>query len=265
MNEIQVFNSEQFGQVRVVKINGEPWFVATDICKILEIEPTATRRLKDKYKSALRLTQTSSNGVTQEREMTVVNESGMYKLVLKSRKKEAEAFQDWITDDVLPSLRKHGAYIVGQDSMTREQLVAKALVAANDIIAERDKTINQLNETVAIMEPKARYYDIVLACKDLVPTTIISKDYGWSATKLNRWLNENGYQYRRGNTWVLYEKYADKGYTSSKTHVYEDKSGREHSTMQTQWTQAGRLFVYNELKKRGILPMIEQDTMQERM
>ena len=147
---------------------------------------------------------------------------------------------------------------VEKDWNSPEKVMARALKFA-------DQTINQLNQTIAIMEPKARYYDIVLACKDLVPTTIISKDYGWSATKLNRWLNENGYQYRRGNTWVLYEKYADKGYTSSKTHVYEDKSGREHSSMQTQWTQAGRLFVYNELKKRGILPMIEQDTMQERM
>ncbi len=127
MADIQLYKNEKFGDVRATVIDGEPWFVAADVCRALEIDPTSTRRLDEDEKAALRLTQTSSNGVTQERDVTIVNEPGLYVLVLGSRKPEAKAFKRWITHDVIPSIRKTGSYtMLPQDYIS----ALKALVAS---------------------------------------------------------------------------------------------------------------------------------------
>lgn len=111
-NELAVFQNDQFGSVRVIEREGEPWFVAADVCRALEIGNSrmATDRLDEDEKAAVSLTDTSSNGVVQQREMTIINESGLYTLVLGSRKPEAKAFKRWITHEVIPSIRKHGEY-----------------------------------------------------------------------------------------------------------------------------------------------------------
>lgn len=98
-------------------LEGEPWFVAADVCRALEIDNTATRRLDEDEKAALRLTQTSSNGTEQGRDVTIINEPGLYALVLSSRKPEAKAFKRWITHEVIPSIRKTGGYIAGQETI----------------------------------------------------------------------------------------------------------------------------------------------------
>lgn len=122
---------------RAVTLEGEPWFVAADVCRALGIDNTATRRLDEDEKAALRLTQTSSNGTEQGRDVTIVNEPGLYSLVLASRKPEAKAFKRWITHEVIPSIRKTGGYIAGQETMDDDQLLANALGYArpNDAIA----------------------------------------------------------------------------------------------------------------------------------
>ena len=112
-----IFRKDEFGAVRAVTLEGEPWFVAADVCRALEIDNTATRRLDADEKAALRLTQTSSNGTEQGRDVTIVNEPGLYALVLSSRKPEAKAFKRWITHEVIPSIRKTGGYIAGQETM----------------------------------------------------------------------------------------------------------------------------------------------------
>ena len=98
----------------------------------------------------------------------------------------------------------------------------------------------------------------MLACKDLLPIFQISKDYGWSARKMNKWLNKQGVQYKQGNIWLMYQKYAERGYTSTKTHVYVGKDGTPHTTIHTYWTQSGRLFIYQLMKATGHLPTMEQ-------
>ncbi len=130
--------------------------------------------------------------------------------------------------------------------------------------AEREKT-NQLENTVAIqnqqiveMKPKASYYDVVLNCTDLVAISVIAKDYGWSANHLNQYLHEKGVQYKQGNIWLLYQRYAELGYTSTKTHSYPGNDGTMHTKVHTYWTQSGRLFIYGLLKSDGILPMIKR-------
>lgn len=155
MNELKIFTNPDFGEVRTLNIDGEPWFVASDVCKALDIDPTSTRRLDDDEKNTLRLTQ----GIPGNPNVTVVNEPGLYTLVLGSRKPEAKAFKRWITHEVIPSIRKHGGYVAGQEHMSDEELMAKALLMAQKTIADRDARISALQVEVAVAQPKAAYFD----------------------------------------------------------------------------------------------------------
>lgn len=115
------------------------------------------------------------------------------------------------------------------------------------------------NQQITEMKPKASYYDVVLNCKDLISTSAIAKDYGKSAIWMNRYLNDKGIQFKQGNIWLLYQKYAEKGYTSTKTHNYLGSNGEQHTKVHTYWTQKGRLFIYELMRADGILPQIEME------
>lgn len=262
-NNIQVFQNQEFGELRTVVRGGEPWFVAKDVCDILEIQnhKDAIKRLDDDEKSGVVLT--DPHGRPQE--TNCVSESGLYSLVLGSRKPQAHAFKRWVTHDVIPSIRKHGAY------MTPET-IEKALLNPDTIIQLATKlkeeqaksraleaTSQQQKQIIAEMEPKASYYDKVLASPDPVLASVIAKDYGKSGMWLNKRLHDFGIQYKLDGTWLLYQKYAEQGYAKSYTHTYSDRLGMTHSTILTCWTQKGRLFIYDLLKERGILPLMEQD------
>ena len=147
-----------------------------------------------------------------------------------------------------------------------EAIMARALQFANQQLSLIREQNTQLLETNAIqaqqiaeLKPKASYYDVCLACKDLLPISAIAKDFGWSARKMNEWLNEQGIQYKQGNIWLLYQKYAELGYTNTKTHVHPGKDGTPHTTVHTYWTQKGRLFIYQIMKADGHLPTMEQE------
>ena len=147
-----------------------------------------------------------------------------------------------------------------------EKVMARALKIANNTINklssdnERLTEINTVQEQkIAEMKPKARYYDTVLNCKDLISATVIAKDYGWTAKELNMLLSKLKVQYKQGDIWLLYQKYAEKGYTSTRTYNYSDKDGNEHMKVHTYWTQKGRLFLYDLLKNKGYLPLIERE------
>lgn len=269
MNEIQVFSNEKFGQVRTVMQGGEPWLVAVDVCKALEVEPTATRRLDDDEKITLRLTQGESNRTS---DTVLVNEPGLYSLVLGSRKPEAKNFKRWITHEVIPTIRKTGGYVNNSevfidnylpfaDDTTKQlfRLTLDVVDKQNKEIAANRKEIAEKSAVIEEMTPKASYYDLVINSPSLVPITAIAKDFGLSAIALNRLLHTEGIQFLNNNMWVLYQKYADKGYVGTKTYAYPNKAGKMVNTrMQTFWTQKGRLFIYNLLKGKGILPIMER-------
>lgn len=147
-----------------------------------------------------------------------------------------------------------------------EAVMARALQFANQQLelvkhknAELVCTIAIQNQQITEMKPKASYYDVVLNCKDLVAISVIAKDYGWSANRMNRYLSENGVQYKQGKIWLLYQRYAEKGYTSTKTFSTPGSGGDLHNHVHTYWTQAGRLFIYGMLKAEGIVPLMEQE------
>lgn len=145
-----------------------------------------------------------------------------------------------------------------------EMVMKRALEIANQRVEEMRQRNNALETTVALqtqqiteMKPKVTYYDIVLNCSDLVSTAKIAKDYGRSTKWLNIMLGEMGVQFKQNGIWLLYQKYAIMGYTRTKTHIVNGRDGLPHIKVHTYWTQKGRLFIYNLLKRRGILPIIE--------
>lgn len=156
MNELRIFENPQFGSIRAIEKDGEPWFVAADVCRALELEDTGktTARLDEDELTRIKIV---SGG--QNREMLAVNEPGLYALVLGSRKPEAKAFKRWITHEVIPSIRKTGGYLAGQESMTAEELMAKALMVAQQTLAEREIRLSALTVENQIMKPKADYFD----------------------------------------------------------------------------------------------------------
>ena len=144
-----------------------------------------------------------------------------------------------------------------------EKIMARALIFANKQVETLTLVNKQQEQIINELQPKATYYDLILQCKDLLSITQIAKDYGMSGTQLNKKLNELGIQYKHRETWLLYAKYADKGYTSSTTHDYPDSKGVIHSRLHTYWTQKGRLFIYEQLKRINILPLIEKENIKD--
>ena len=197
--------------------------------------------------------------------MLCLSEQGLYFFLGRSDKPRALPYQMYISGDVMPSIRKHGAYITAttMDEMIADPDFAIRLLTELKTEREKNKALianNKVNEQrIAELEPKASYYDYVLSSMNAVPITVIAKDYGWSGKKLNAWLHEKGIQYKLDDTWLLYAKYTDKGYTKSNTVVIENTDGEPISKMHTKWTQSGRLFIYEMLKNEGILPLIEHE------
>lgn len=260
MNELKIFENPEFGKVRTMEINGEPYFVGKDVAIILgyaKPENAIANHVDTEDKT---LTPIQGGCSTGSQNTTIINESGLYSLILSSKLPKAKEFKRWVTSEVLPSIRKHGAYAV-DELLNDPELAIKAFTALKE---ERMKN-KQLETTVAVqtqqiaeLKPKASYYDVILNCKDLVSATIIAKDYGKSAKWLNDLLHDLGVQFKRGGIWLLYQHYAECGYTSTRTHNYLDENGGNHAKVHTYWTQKGRIFIYDLLKGKGILPNVEK-------
>ena len=259
MKELKIWNYNNSAEVRTVMIDNEPWFVLVDVCKILEIargSKVAERLEEDEVR------QTSlTDSLGRQQNTTVINESGLYSVILRSDKPQAKPFRKWVTSEVLPSIRKHGIYATEQ-ILDNPDFMIEALMTLK---AEREKrklleTENaQQKQIIGELKPRADYTDRILSNKGLVTITQIAKDYGMSGRKMNKLLGELHIQYKQSGQWLLYADYHDKGYTHSKTIPITHKDGTPDVTMETKWTQKGRLFIYELLKGEGVLPIIEQE------
>ena len=258
--ELQVYKNAEFGSVRTTTIGGQSYFVGKDVAGILGYSNTR-KALIDHVDEEDKDDVTIRDAIGRNQTMTAINESGLYSLILSSKMPNAKKFKRWVTNEVLPAIRKHGLYAT-------DELIANpdlAIAAFTALKEEREKN-RLLEQTTAVqkqqiaeMKPKASYYDVVLNCKDLISTSTVAKDYGKSAIWMNRYLHEKGVQFKQGEIWLLYQKYAEKGYTNTKTHSYSANDGTIHTKPHTYWTQKGRLFVYELLKADGILPTMEQE------
>ena len=258
MNELKIFENPDFGKVRTMEINGEPYFVGKDVAEILGYsnpQKAIREHVDDDDKGVNEMV--TPGGAQQ---LVCINESGLYSLILSSKLPKAKEFKRWVTSEVLPSIRKHGLYAT-------EELISNpdiAIAAFQALKEEREKnrkltdTVAVQNQQIAELQPKASYYDVVLNCKDLLSITEIAKDYGKSAKWLNNYLHENKVQYKQGNIWLLYQNHAEKGYTNTKTQTFNGNDGNVHTKVHTYWTQKGRLFIYDLLKSKGIVPIIER-------
>ena len=256
-SEIMLFKHEEFGEVRTLVIDGEPWFVGKDVTEILGYKDSVNAlksHVDAEDKKGWQIT-TPSRGVQQA---TIINESGLYSLTLSSKLPSAKKFKRWVTSKILPSLRKYGAYFT-PEALYQSLCKPENLIEILHALADEQKRNTDLSVENAQLSVKARYYDEILNSKNNVPVTQIAKDYGMSAIAFNKMLHEYGIQYPIRNSWVLYAEYANNGYTQSKTYKYTENK----ASMHTCWTQRGRLFLYEFLRERGVLPMCEKECCNE--
>ena len=253
--DIQIFNHPDFGGVRVLGDSDNPRFCLSDVCKVLGVgNPSdVKKRLDDGVVSIEGIV--DSLGRTQE--AYFVNEDGLYDVILDSRKPEAKKFRKWITSEVLPSIRKHGVYATGDFLSKSIANPAWAIGVLTELKAKQEEAA-LLEQKLAEAKSKADYCDAILQCRELVATSVIAKDYGYSAKAFNKLLHELGVQFKQGELWLLYQSYAQRGWTQTKTHKYVGADGKIHCNVHMYWTQKGRLELYYLLKDHDYLPLIEQ-------
>lgn len=204
MNEIKIFSNPEFGEVRTTTINNEPWFVGKDVAQVLGYSnprDALNRHVDTEDKNTVAFHDGTSGNPNQ----TIINESGLYSLILSSKLTGAKKFKHWVTSEVLPSLRKHGGYIAGQEEMSDTELIAKALLVADRKIKEKDQQIRQLTDKTEELKPKALFADSVSASDSTILIGELAKilrqngiDTG--EKRLFEWLRDNGWLIKRKGT-----------------------------------------------------------------
>lgn len=261
-NNIKIFENNEFGKVRTVILNDEPWFVGKDVADILGYQ-NGSRDINRHVDEDDR--QNYQNGTFESpRGMTVINESGVYSLIISSKLPTAKKFKRWVTSEVLPSIRKHGVYMTED---TIKKVIAEPdfiIQIATELKKEKEQnkqlvaTCSQQQQMIGELKPKADYVDRILKSDSLVTITQIAKDYGMSGKAMNKALHDLHIIYNCNRQWLLYSQHQAKGYTFSETVDILLDDGTTKVVMNTKWTQKGRLFLYEMLKKNGVIPLIEK-------
>ena len=235
----QIFKSKEFGQIRTCMMDGETYFVGKDVASALGYKNTKDALMRhvdedDKRGSGI----TTPLGIQQA---TIINESGLYSLILSSKLESAKRFKRWVTSEVLPAIRKNGRYELEQQ---------------NRVLESRNTL---LEEITAQQKPLTDYARTILSSTQTVTVTQIAQDYGISPIRFNELLFQLHIQHKVGGQWILYIPYLNKGYVQSFSSYFVKPDGEIQVKLHTRWTQSGRLFLYEELKRAGILPLIEKN------
>ena len=280
ITDLQIFKNSSFGEVRTTTINNEPYFVGKEVAKILGYSNHRKALIdhvdvEDKMDGV-----TIRDSIGREQNPILINESGLYSLILRSNLPQAKEFKRWVTSEVLPAIRKQGGYMTATTDMSDEEIMARAILVADEAIKRRDERIRQMEQEaekreqviqnknqqiltmaneIQDMTPKANYYDIILNNKSTVLTTQIALDYGLSAKAFNQKLYDLRVQHKVNDQWILYSPYITMGYMHSKPVEITKHDGQKMVKYNSEWTQKGRLFLYNLLKKHNILPLIEME------
>lgn len=259
MNELMIFSNPEFGRVRTLEENGTVLFCASDVARALGYAK-ARNAIAAHCKCALKRggvsITTNQYGVTteQETEMVFIPESDLYRLVFSSKLPAAERFTDWVTGEVLPSIRRNGMYLLPKDYPSALRALADAEEKRLALAAENERQA----QVIAEFEPIRQYVDTILESQDALATSQIAADYGMSAQQLNKILREEGVQHKVNGQCLLYKKHMNMGYTKSKTIQFTHSDGRTDTKLHTQWTQKGRLMIHNILEKRGIVAVMDR-------
>lgn len=256
MKEMQIFSNAEFGKIRTVTIDGEPWLVGKDVA--LALGYTNPRKALDDHVD--REDKMQGDGVTirdsigREQHPTIINESGLYCLVLSSKLPGAKKFRRWVTSEVLPSIRRTGGYSIPKDYPSALRALADSEEQRMALVAENEAQ----RQVIADFQPIKQYVDDILSSPGTMATSQIAADYCISAKKLNKILHEEGIQRNVNGQWILYQRHMGKGYTKSITIPITRSDGRPDTVMHTHWTQKGRLLIHEILTKRGILAVMDR-------
>lgn len=253
MNELQIFNSEEFGEIRTITKDDEPMFCLADVCKALELEQVS--RVKARLKTDGVTTSKVIDRLGREQEATFINESNLYKTIFQSRKESAERFTEWVTSEVLPSIRKNGGYIAGQETLSDEELMAKALLVANNKIAERDKIIEQKQARIEQMKPKEIFADAVATSHTSILVGDLAKlicqnGYQIGQKRLFDWLRENNFLIKCGSSRNMpQQRFVEQGLFEIKESNLVNPDGSVRITKTTKVTGKGQIYFVNKFLK----------------
>lgn len=253
MNEMQVFNNPEFGEVRTIEENGAILFCGSDVAKALGYT-NPSKAINDHCRGDLTKRYPIVDALGRTQGAIFIPESDLYRLVFGSKLPTAEKFTDWVTKEVLPSIRKTGGYALPKDYPSALRALADAEETKLRLLAENQ----QQAQVIADFEPIRQYVDTILESKGTMATSQIAADYGLTAQKLNKILHDGGIQRNVNGQWLLYAKHMGRGYTKSKTIQIIRSDGRPDTIMQTQWTQKGRLMIHEILTARGIEAVMDR-------
>ena len=240
----QIFKNEEFGQIRTCMVDGETYFVGKDVASALGyVNPNKAMidHVDDEDKLTSRIVMAGQN-----RQVIIIKESGLYSLILSSKLESARRFKRWVTSEVLPAIRKNGRYELEQQ-----------VVKVEEQKRELESRNAYLEDISAYQKPLTDYARHILSSQQTVTVTQIAQDYGFTAVRFNELLMHLRIQHKVGGQWILYSPYVHRGYVQSFSSYYVKPDGEVQVKVHTRWTQVGRLFLYEELKKAGILPLIE--------
>lgn len=258
MNELTIFKNEQFGEVRTITIEGEPWFVAADVCKALEMADVSMtlRRLDEDEKGT-----SSICTLGGQQNVSIVNEPGLYTLVLGSRKKEAKEFKRWITHEVVPALRKHGGYILGEEHMDDDQLLAQAVLVAQRKLEERTAQLEAANKKIEKLEPKAAYFDTVASADGSTSFRETAKLFKIAEKTFTKFIEENNLCYRDSRKRLIpYAERQKSGWFEVKEVTITTSTGIK-TTIYTKITPKGRTEIFKRLQTAGVIKPWETEVI----
>jgi len=262
--QVQIFGNPQFGEIRTTKTNeGEPLFCLADICKILDLgNPSQVKtRLKEAGVISNEVgvqTGFKSNGTPaiQIQSLNFITEPNLYRCIFQSRKIEAEQFQDWVTSEVLPTIRKTGGYMITKQEDTPETIMARAVLIAQDTITRMNNQLKAKERQIEVQEatiqhqlPKVNFYDNLMLSGDHHTITTIGAQFNISAVELNKLLIIAGVIRKTGREYSLTAKYQGKDFIWPKTINYEDRKGEKHSIIELRWKERGREHIINLIRR----------------
>lgn len=250
MNEIQIFKNEEFGEVRTLVVNNEPWFVGNDVASILGYSQTAkaVREHVDTEDKGVSILDTPGGN----QQVTIINESGFYSLVLSSKLPTAKKFKRWVTSEVLPAIRKTGGYIATKPDDTPESIMARAVLVAQETMKRQERELEAAKERIELQDdelrkqaPKVKYFNDVLQSSRTYTSTQMSKELGLrEAEQLHKILKEGGFMFKQSGQWMLTAKYCERGYTKPRTYQFTRSDGTVGTSTTTVWTEKGRQWLH---------------------
>lgn len=255
MNEVQIFNSDEFGEIRTIAKDGKTYFVGSDVAKALGYA-IPHKAVQTHCKGVLKWNIPTTSG---NQGALLITEGDLYRLIMKSKLPSAEKFESWVMDEVLPSIRKNGGYISGQETLSDDELLAKALMVAQNKIAERDKIIEQKQAKIEQMKPKEIFADAVATSRTSILIGDLAKLICQNGVQIGQkrlfeWLRSNGYLIKLGTSRNMpTQRYVEQGLFEVKESNVQNPDGSVRITRTTKVTGKGQLYFVNKFLGKEVV------------